>query len=159
MAVEKKLISKRKPTFPVNKLLAAFLKKHNRSTKISILYDDLLRFQGSISVYDKNDVDTLWVRTYYSEYEREEIDLSLKKIYTLLHSDGNDKTIPFLNIDAIDFCTFGNSKPFRIKVRNILNDNYTYFYVKKADASRIYGSKDFESSLQTKHHPLPKHPK
>src|SRR5690606_31009847 len=26
-----------------------------------------------------------------------------------------------------------------IKVRNILNDNYTYFYVKKADASRIYG--------------------
>ena len=31
-----------------------------------------------------------------------EIDLSLKKIYTILHSDGNDNTIPFLNIDAID---------------------------------------------------------
>ena len=46
---------------------------------------------------------------------------------------------PFLNVDAIDFCTFGNSKPFRIKVRNILNDNFTYFYVKKADASRVYG--------------------
>jgi hypothetical protein len=44
-----------------------------------------------------------------------------------------------LNVDAIDFCTFGNSQPFRIKVRNILNDNYTYFYVKKTDASRIYG--------------------
>ena len=27
----------------------------------------------------------------------------------------------------------------RHKIRNILNDNYTYFYVKKADASRIYG--------------------
>jgi len=139
MAKNKKLISKKKPTFPVNNLLAAFLKKHNRSTKISILYDDLLRFQGAISVYDKNDVDTLWIRTYYSEFEREEIDLSLKKIYTLLHSDGNEKTIPFLNIDAIDFCTFGNSKPFRIKVRNILNDNFTYFYVKQADASRVYG--------------------
>ena len=49
------------------------------------------------------------------------------------------KTIPFLNVDAIDYCTFGNSKPFRIKIRNILNDNYTYFYVKKADASRVYG--------------------
>ena len=24
-------------------------------------------------------------------------------------------------------------------IRNVLNDNYTYFYVKKADASRIYG--------------------
>ena len=139
MAENQKLISKKKPTFPVSKLLAAFLKKHNRSTKISILYDDLLRFQGSISVFDKNDVDTLWVRTYYSELERQEIDLSLKKIYTLLHSDGNEKTLPYLNIDAIDFCTFGNSKPFRIKVRNILNDNFTYFYVKKADASRVYG--------------------
>ena len=42
-------------------------------------------------------------------------------------------------MDAIDYCTFGNSKPFRIKIRNILNDNYAYFYVKKADASRIYG--------------------
>ena len=139
MAENQKLISKKKPTFPVSKLLAAFLKKHNRSTKISILYDDLLRFQGAISVFDKNDVDTLWVRTYYSELERQEIDLSLKKIYTLLHSDGNEKTLPYLNIDAIDFCTFGNSKPFRIKVRNILNDNFTYFYVKKADASRVYG--------------------
>jgi hypothetical protein len=56
-----------------------------------------------------------------------------------LHSDGNEDTIPFLNVDAIDYCTFGNSKPFRIKIRNILNDNYTYFYVKKADASRVYG--------------------
>jgi aspartate carbamoyltransferase regulatory subunit len=139
MAENQKLISKKKPTFPISKLLTAFLKKHNRSTKISILYDDLLRFQGAVSVFDKNDVDTLWVRTYYSEFEREEIDLSLKKIYTLLHSDGNNKTIPFLNIDAIDFCTFGNSKPFRIKVRNILNDNFTYFYVKQADASRVYG--------------------
>jgi hypothetical protein len=42
-------------------------------------------------------------------------------------------------VDAIDYCTFGNSKPFRVKIRNILNDNYTYFYVKKADASRVYG--------------------
>ena len=71
--------------------------------------------------------------------DRKEIDLSLKKIYTKLHSDGNETTIPLLNVDAIDYCTFGNSKPFRIKIRNILNDNYAYFYVKKADASRIYG--------------------
>ena len=116
-----------------------YLKKYNRNIKISIFYDDLLRFQGSVIVYDKNEKDTLWVRTYYSEYDRKEIDASLKKIYTILHSDGGNDTIPFLNVDAIDYCTFGNSKPFRIKIRNILNDNYTYFYVKKADASRIYG--------------------
>jgi len=134
-----KLISKKKPTYPISKALNDFLIKYKRSTKISVLYSDLLRFQGSVVVYDKNDEDTLWVRTYYSDFDREEIDRSLKKIYTILHSDGNDSTIPFLNVDAIDYCTFGNSKPFRVKIRNILNDNFTYFYIKKADASRVYG--------------------
>jgi hypothetical protein len=139
MSIEKKLMSKKKPTFPVNEMLDRYLKKYNRNIKIPIFYDDLLRFQGSVTVYDKNDEDTLWIQTYYSEFDREEIDENLKKIYTMLHSDGSDETIPFLNVDAIDYCTFGNSKPFRVKIRNILNDNYTYFYVKKADASRVYG--------------------
>lgn len=132
-------ISKKKPSFPVTKKLHDYLTEYNRNIRIPIFYEDLLRFQGSVVVYDKDDNDTLWIRTYYNEFEREEIDLSLKKVYTILHSDGNEKTIPFLNVDAIDYCTFGNSKPFRVKIRNILNDNYTYFYVKKADASRIYG--------------------
>lgn len=139
MSSPKKLMSKKKPTFPVNEMLDGYLKRYKRNIKIPIFYDDLLRFQGSVAVFDKNDEDTLWVRTYYSEWDREEIDKSLKKIYTMLHSDGSNETIPFLNIDAIDYCTFGNSKPFRIKVRNILNDNFIYFYIKKADASRIYG--------------------
>ncbi|WP_430928604.1 hypothetical protein [Polaribacter marinivivus] len=139
MSSPKKIMSKKKPTFPVNEMLDGYLKRYKRNIKIPIFYDDLLRFQGSVAVFDKNDEDTLWVRTYYSEWDREEIDKSLKKIYTMLHSDGSNETIPFLNIDAIDYCTFGNSKPFRIKVRNILNDNFIYFYVKKADASRIYG--------------------
>lgn len=132
-------ISKKKPSYPVSDDLHKYLSKFNRNVKLPVFYDDLLRFQGSITVYDKNDKDTLWIRVYYNDFEREEIDLSLKKIYTILHSDGSEKTNPFLNVDAIDYCTFGNSKPFRIKVRNILNDNFTYFYIKKADASRIYG--------------------
>jgi len=139
MPSSEKLISKKKPVFPISDLLHQYLIENNRSIKIPIFYDDLLRFQGCVTVYNDKDQDTLWVRTYYSEFDREEIDLCLKKIYTLLHSDGNEDTIPFLNVDAIDYCTFGNSKPFRIKIRNILNDNYTYFYVKKADASRVYG--------------------
>jgi len=133
------IISKKKPSFPVTKKLHSYLSEYNRNVRITIFYEDLLRFQGSVVVYDKNEIDTLWIRVYYNEFERQDIDLSLKKIYATLHSDGNEKTFPFLNIDAIDYCTFGNSKPFRIKVRNILNDNFTYFYVKKADASRIYG--------------------
>jgi hypothetical protein len=129
----------KKPSYPLNDALLTYLKRFDRLSKVSIFYADLLRFSGSVTVYDKLDEDTLWVRVYYNEYEREEIDLTLKKIYSLLHSDGNLGIIKFLNVDSIDYCTFGNSKPFRIKVRNILNDNYTHFYIKKADASRIYG--------------------
>ncbi|OEJ98848.1 hypothetical protein A8C32_06580 [Flavivirga aquatica] len=132
-------ISKKKPSYPITVRLHDYLSDYNRNVKIPIFYDDLLRFQGSIVVYDKDDNDTLWIRVYYNEFEREEIDLALKKVYTILHSDGNESAIPFLSVDAIDYCTFGNSKPFRIKIRNILNDNYTYFYVKIADASRVYG--------------------
>jgi hypothetical protein len=132
-------ISKKKPSYPINDKLHDYLNEYNRNIRLPIFYEDLLRFQGSIVVYDKNDEDTLWIRVYYNEFERAEIDLSLKRVYSNLISDGNETIFKYLSVDAIDFCTFGNSKPFRVKVRNVLNDNYTYFYVKKADASRVYG--------------------
>ncbi|MEL7269109.1 MAG: hypothetical protein AAGL34_06020 [Bacteroidota bacterium] len=136
---EEKLMSKKKPAYPVNKKLDGYLHRYSRKIEIPIFYEDLLRFSGSVVVYDNEGVDTLWVRVYFSDFERQEIDASLKKVYSILHSDGSDRIVEFLSIDAVDYCTFGNSKPFRIKVRNILNDNYTYFYVKRTDASRVYG--------------------
>lgn len=136
---EEKLMSKKKPAYPVNEKLDGYLHRYNRMIEIPIFYDDLLRFSGSVVVYDAEGADTLWVRVYYSDFDREEIDSSLKKVYSILHSDGSNRIMEYLNVDAVDYCTFGNSKPFRIKVRNILNDNYTYFYVKKTDASRVYG--------------------
>jgi len=135
----RKLISKKKPAYEITEALSSYLTKHGRNSKIPIYYDDLLRFQGSVAVHDKFGNDTLWISVYYSEFEREEIDFSLKRMYSILHSDGSDMLLPYLSIDSIDFCTFGNSKPFRVKVRNILNDNYLFLYIKKADASRIYG--------------------
>ncbi len=134
-----KLISQKKPAYPINDLLYKYLTKYNRNIKIPVFYDDLLRFTGAIVVYDKNGEDTLWVSVYFSEHERDEIDLSLKRMYLILHGDGSEDSLPYLTVDAIDYCTFGNSKPFRIKIRNILNDNHTYLYIKKADASRVYG--------------------
>ncbi|RCW92206.1 hypothetical protein [Winogradskyella arenosi] len=132
-------ISKKKPTYSISEKLDAYLSNYNRNIDLPIFYSDLLRFQGSVVVYDKNDEDTLWVRVYYNDFEREEIDRSLKQVYSSLISDGGTSILKYLSVDAIDFCTFGNSKPFRIKVRNILNDNFTHFYVKSADASRVYG--------------------
>ena len=133
------LISKKKPPFPIRPLLSKYLQEQGRTIKIPIFYEDLLRFQGAIDVLDEDDNDTLWIRTYYAEHERDEIEYRLKQMYSILHSDGSDAIIPYLNIDSIDFCTFGNTKPFRVKVRNVLNDNYIFLYIKKADASRIYG--------------------
>lgn len=132
-------INFRKPHYDVSKSLFQYLEKYGRTTQTRVLYDDLLRFSGYISLEDNHGNDTLWLRVYYPEFEHSEIEASLNKIYTLLHSDGDEQTLPFLTVDSIDYCTFGNSKPFRIKVRNILNDNFTNFYIKKADASRIYG--------------------
>ncbi|MBO6533887.1 MAG: hypothetical protein ACE37L_03345 [Allomuricauda sp.] len=136
---EEKLMSKKKPAYPINEELDEYLEYYNRKIEIPIHYDDLLRFSGSVAVYDANDEDTLWVRVFYPEFDRDEIDLALKRVYSNFVSDGSDKIFQYLNVDYVDYCTFGNSKPFRIKVRNILNDNYTLFYVKKTDASRVYG--------------------
>lgn len=133
------LITKKKPTYPINPFLGDYLELYSRAYQIPVFYDDLLRFTGSVAVMNKHDQDSLWVRVFYSDSDRKEIDEQLKRVYALLHSDGSAMTIPYLNVDAIDYCTFGNSKPFRVKVRNTLNDNFIYFYVKKADASRVYG--------------------
>lgn len=137
--MDEKLISKKKPAFPITELLFNYLTDQGRNIKIPIFYDDLLRFQGAVEIFDDEGNDTLWISCYFAEHERDEIELSLKQMYSILHSDGSTSILPYLNIDSIDFCTFGNTKPFRVKVRNILNDNYIFLYIKKADASRIYG--------------------
>ena len=129
----------RKPIYPINDELNQYLEKYQRTTTASIEYDDLLRFSDCIALEDKEGNDTHWLGVYYSDSEHREIENSLNRIYTYLHSDGDEESLPYLTVDSIDYCTFGNSKPFRIRVRNILNDNYTNFYIKKADASRIYG--------------------
>ena len=129
----------RKPIYTINEELNHYLEKYKRTTKASIEYDDLMRFSGCVALEDKEGNDTHWLGVYYSDSEHQEIQDSLNRIYTFLHSDGDEESLPYLVVDSIDFCTFGNSKPFRIRVRNILNDNYTNYYIKQADASRIYG--------------------
>ena len=66
--------------------------------------------------------------------------VDLKYIYALLkvarRSLGRATTSTSI---AIDFCSFGNSMPFRIRIVNGFNENPDYFYIKKADASRVYG--------------------
>ncbi len=132
-------IAFRKPFYPVSDSLRHYLERYNRLIKIDLEYEDLLRFTDWGVVEDQTGKDTLWRSVYYNPGDFDEIREGLKKIYTLLHSDGDRSVLPYLTVDTIDYCTFGNSKPFRIRVRNILNDIHTNFYIKKVDASRIYG--------------------
>ena len=132
-------ISKRKPNFPIRDRLKTYLEKFQRQISLPLTYKDMLRFQNSIPLLDEKEKDTLWISVTYSEFELEELTNGMKKIYTLLKSDGNKEDREHLAVDRIDYCTFGNSNPFRVRIVNQLNDNHDYMYVKKADASRVYG--------------------
>lgn len=131
--------SKKKIPFKINEPFRTYLKRYNRDTKLPIQYDDLLRSSTSVALLDAEGNDTLWETVYYNEFDKNELDRALTKIYALLKTDGDFQVLEHLSVARIDYCTFGNTKPFRVRIINRLNDNYDHFYVKKADASRLYG--------------------
>ena len=133
------LITKKKQLYRINNRLRKYLYKYNREYPMDISYADLLRYENAIVLYDKNGVDTLWETVFYSPSDQEQVYESLKKIYADLKTDGNQEVIHHLVIDRVDYCTYGNTHPFRVRIVNKVNDNFDYFYIKIADASRVYG--------------------
>lgn len=132
-------MSKKKPSFPVSESLNQYLEDYERSVTLPIKYDDLTNWFESAALYDSKGNDTLWESVLYYPFFQQEIETALTYIYAILKTDGNVEVIDHLKISRIDYCLFGNSKPFRIRIVNTLNDNHDYFYIKKADASRVYG--------------------
>ena len=132
-------ISKKKPFYPITPKLKKYLEQHGRSVHLPVLYSDLLRYTGGFPLIDKYGEDTLWESVMYSEDVIKDFNESLTYVYSLLRTDGDMSFMKHLYVDRIDYCHFGNSKPFRIRIVNKFNDNYDYFYVKKSDASRVYG--------------------
>jgi len=131
--------SKKKIRFKTSERLSDYLKKYNRESAIPILYEDMNRYMARVPLLNSSGEDTLWETVYYNSSEVEEINSALCFIYTLLKTDGDTDALDHLTVDRIDYCTFGNTKPFRIRIINLLNDNYDHFYIKKSDSSRIYG--------------------
>ncbi|MEL6669265.1 MAG: hypothetical protein AAFO91_03330 [Bacteroidota bacterium] len=129
----------KKQIIPVADDLLSYLKKYDRCVDLPVHYDDLTRFSAGTALLDQDDNDTLWQTVYFADTEREELFDGLRKIYALLRMDGNFSALPHLEVARIDYCLFGNTRPFRIRIINRLNDNYDHFYVKQTDASRIYG--------------------
>jgi hypothetical protein len=108
--------------------------KYGRVEKLPLSYDSLLQYTDSFPVGN-----TLWISVMYPQEEFQQINKDLCYVYSLLKTEGDVSVIEHLRVDRIDFCLFGNSNPFRIKIINNFNDNYDYFYVKRTDLSRIFG--------------------
>ncbi len=141
MSVEpvRNLISKRKPAYPVSDMLAEYLEGYGRIADGGVSYDDLARYAGQSPLYDELGEDTLWSTVYFGPSEQAEIHDALRTTYALLKSAGDRSTVEHLYIDRVDLCLYGNTLPFRVRIVNRLNENFDYFYIKRADASRVYG--------------------
>ena len=133
------IISKKKEIFPISTKLRSYIKKYDREIDLPIYYSDLLRYDNSIPLYDKSGNDTLWETVFFPQGDMSQIYASLKKVYAIMKANGDLSVMDHLIIDRVDLCVYGNTQPFRVRVVNQINDNFDYFYIKNADASRIYG--------------------
>jgi len=133
------IISKKKKIFKISPYLREYLQTYGREQNIGIQYSDLARYTSSIPLFDHNGNDTLWETVFYQQSEEKHIHDSLKKIYAILKAQGDVSVMEHLYIDRVDLCVYGNTKPFRVRIVNRINDLFDYYYVKIADASRIYG--------------------
>jgi hypothetical protein len=132
--------SRKKPIFPVIDELRGYLKLHGREVKIPVSYQDLLlHITYSVPLKDKNQQDTLWETALYDMRHWDYIREGLVRMYAILKTEGDLTFTKHLDVARIDHCSFANSNPFRIRIVNKFNDNYDHYYVKQADASRIYG--------------------
>ena len=139
MSGEPEQPSKKKPIFPIQKDLRAYLVRYGREVKLPVSYQDLQRYTYSIPLKDKKGNPRSWEKLSFDMKEWEYLREGLVKIYAILKTEGDTTIINHLDVARIDFCYFGNSQPFRIRIVNKFNDNYDHYYIKQADASRVYG--------------------
>lgn len=133
------MIAQRKVRYSVSDELRGYLQQFDRQREIPVIYDELTRFSGAVPYEDPRGRETLWLTVMYPREVFAELRPRLIAIYTELKLGRHAEQHGHLVVDRIDYGDFGNSRPFRIRVTNLFNDNSDYFYVKHADASRIYG--------------------
>jgi hypothetical protein len=131
-------ITRRKNFLPITEQLGEYLDQFGRRYSLPATYNDLLAFEQSYPLYDRSGHATHWSTVMYERSVQQELWPKLTSIYSLLKT-GDLHAVPHLYVERVDYCEFGNSKPFRVRVVNHYNDNYDHFYMKVADASRIYG--------------------
>lgn len=129
----------KKPSFPISDRLLGYLREFRRERKLPVTYDRLNAFEESCPLVDREGEPTLWDSVIYNRLEMSSLHDDLKRVYALLRTAGDTSVLQHVYVDRIDYCSFGNSAPFRIRIVNAYNDNADYFYIKRGDASRVYG--------------------
>lgn len=139
LSTEKDKPLMRKEAFAVSDRLQAYLRMYGRDVVLPVMYKDLLQYRYSTPLRNAKGKLTHWETAIFDLKEMQFLQEGLLKTYAVLKTEGDESFIKNLVVERIDFCEFGNSVPFRIRIKNIHNDNTDHYYIKSTDASRIYG--------------------
>ena len=133
------MISRRKKFYSITPELRGYLSDFERQSTVPLVYNDLLDFVDAIPYENPEGEETLWLEVMYRPEVMARLRTQLTQIYAMLKIGGDSSLAEHLTVERIDFGEFGNSKPFRVRITNLFNGNSDYYYVKHADASRIFG--------------------
>lgn len=122
-----------KEVYPVSALLQQYLRQYKKDTALPIAYKELLHYNYTNAIKNANGKHTHWERVVYDKELLQQLQQKLVSLYAQLKNE------TAIQIDSIDFCEFANSMPFRINITHINTNKKDLFYIKSADASRIYG--------------------
>ncbi len=128
-----------KDPYAVSEHLQLYLQNNDRLQVFPIVYSSLLHYSHANSQRDKSGKLTHWETAVYDDSDQKKLYKSLAKTFAVLKSSNTSQFINNLVVKRIDFCEFGNSIPFRIELEYRDTGLSDRFYVKMADASRIYG--------------------
>ncbi len=136
---ERRVISRKKEKYAVGPSLLQYLQHFGRRAEIPLVYEDLLRFTTGMPYENPSGQETLWMTVAYAPEVMAELQPKLTRIYAMLKIGGDLSRTEHLAVERIDYGDFANSQPFRVRIINLFNGNADHYYVKYADASRIYG--------------------
>ena len=139
----------RKPAYAIGEKLRSYLAREGREVELPVTYAELRAYSEAIPLLDRGK-DTLWETVTYPPDVMARLSRGLLEIYALLRGEGGMRVFRHVYVDRIDFCSFGNSQPFRIRIVNATNENHDYFYIKLGDASRVCGL-ELEHLLHRQH--------
>lgn len=125
-----------KEVYPVSAALRHYLEQQGYGMPLPLHYPELMHYDYSKALKDADGRHTHWERVIYKHEVFSRLAPRLLELYRLL--TGGAPLPAGMQIMAVDFCEFANSMPFRIHLQAPQQEPVCY-YIKNADASRIYG--------------------